>query len=87
MSPRAISALTAIGFDADDTLWHNERVFRLTEERFAALLGAGEWSRRKEKIAAIASLPIANIPAILTAAGTAVAFYCAIFSLPRQRVG
>jgi putative hydrolase of the HAD superfamily len=32
-------ALTTIGFDADDTLWHNERFFRLTEERFAALLG------------------------------------------------
>jgi putative hydrolase of the HAD superfamily len=31
-------ALTTIGFDADDTLWHSERVFRLTEERFAELL-------------------------------------------------
>ncbi|MEZ5831077.1 MAG: HAD family hydrolase [Dongiaceae bacterium] len=30
--------LTTIGFDADDTLWHSERVFRLTEERFAAML-------------------------------------------------
>src|SRR4051794_4845204 len=39
-----------------------------------ALLGAGEWSRRKESISNIAALPIANIPAILTAAGTAVAF-------------
>lgn len=27
-----------VGFDADDTLWHNERAFRLTQERFAALL-------------------------------------------------
>lgn len=33
-------ALTTIGFDADDTLWQNEQFFRLTEERFAALLGA-----------------------------------------------
>lgn len=40
----------------------------------AALLGAGEWSRRKESISNIQALPIANIPAILTAAGTAVAF-------------
>jgi uncharacterized membrane protein len=40
----------------------------------AALLAAGEWTRRKEQIAAIAAIPIANIPAILTAAGTAVAF-------------
>ncbi len=30
--------LTAIGFDADDTLWQNERFFRLTQERFAGLL-------------------------------------------------
>ena len=30
--------LTAIGLDADDTLWHNDRFFRLTEERFIALL-------------------------------------------------
>jgi putative hydrolase of the HAD superfamily len=27
-----------IGFDADDTLWHNERFFRLTEARFTDLL-------------------------------------------------
>jgi len=39
-----------------------------------ALLGAGEWTRRRESIAEIEALPIANIPAILTAAGTAVAF-------------
>jgi putative hydrolase of the HAD superfamily len=30
--------LTTIGFDADDTLWHSERAFRLTEARFAELL-------------------------------------------------
>ncbi|MCV0427078.1 MAG: HAD hydrolase-like protein [Roseibium sp.] len=30
--------ITTLGFDADDTLWHNERMFRLTEERFTALL-------------------------------------------------
>lgn len=34
MSPR----LTTIGFDADDTLWHNERFFSLTQDHFAALL-------------------------------------------------
>src|SRR5207237_6609940 len=39
-----------------------------------ALLAAGEWTRRRESLSAIAALPIANIPAILTAAGTAVAF-------------
>jgi putative hydrolase of the HAD superfamily len=30
--------LTAIGFDADDTLWHHERFFQLTQARFAELL-------------------------------------------------
>jgi putative hydrolase of the HAD superfamily len=30
--------ITTIGFDADDTLWHNESFFRLTQDRFAALL-------------------------------------------------
>ncbi|WP_406648227.1 HAD family hydrolase [Aliisedimentitalea scapharcae] len=32
------SPLTTIAFDADDTLWHNERFFRLTQDRFAGLL-------------------------------------------------
>lgn len=38
--------LTTIGFDADDTLWHNERFFRLTQARFTALLAGhadGAW--------------------------------------------
>ena len=30
--------VTTIGFDADDTLWHNERFFQLTQARFAGLL-------------------------------------------------
>jgi putative hydrolase of the HAD superfamily len=33
-----MDSLTTIGFDADDTLWHNEKVFRLTQARFAELL-------------------------------------------------
>ena len=33
-----MSRITAIGFDADDTLWHNERFYRLTQDRFASLL-------------------------------------------------
>jgi putative hydrolase of the HAD superfamily len=32
------SGITAIGFDADDTLWQNETFFRLTEQRFTELL-------------------------------------------------
>lgn len=30
--------LQTIGFDADDTLWHNERFFKLTQDRFEELL-------------------------------------------------
>ena len=33
-----MASLTTIGFDADDTLWQNEQFFRLTEQRFQALL-------------------------------------------------
>ena len=33
-----VKMITTIGFDADDTLWQNERVFRMTQDRFAALL-------------------------------------------------
>ena len=32
------ASLTTFGFDADDTLWQNERFFRLTQERFTGLL-------------------------------------------------
>jgi putative hydrolase of the HAD superfamily len=34
----APARLTAIGFDADDTLWDHERYFQLTQARFAELL-------------------------------------------------
>lgn len=30
--------ITTIGLDADDTLWHNETFFRLTQDRFAQLM-------------------------------------------------
>ncbi|HXY90218.1 MAG TPA: DUF2339 domain-containing protein, partial [Xanthobacteraceae bacterium] len=40
----------------------------------AALLAAGEWARRQEKLSGIAGLPTAHIPSILTAAGTTVAY-------------
>ncbi|VAW12556.1 Hydrolase, haloacid delahogenase-like family [hydrothermal vent metagenome] len=36
--PADIAALSTIGFDADDTLWHNEQYFKLTEARFTELL-------------------------------------------------
>ena len=39
-----------------------------------ALIAAGEWARRSERLAGIAGLPSAHIPSILTAAGTVVAY-------------
>ena len=33
-----MTRLSTIGFDADDTLWQNEQFYRMTQERFAALL-------------------------------------------------
>ncbi|MGV8856419.1 MAG: HAD family hydrolase [Devosia sp.] len=33
-----MAAITTIAFDADDTLWQSEQYFRLTQQRFAALL-------------------------------------------------
>ena len=30
--------ITTVGLDADDTLWHNETIFRLTQDRFCELL-------------------------------------------------
>ena len=32
------AAVTTVGLDADDTLWHNETIFRLTHARFVDLL-------------------------------------------------
>jgi uncharacterized membrane protein len=40
----------------------------------AALIVAGEWARRSEKLSGVTGLPTAHIPSILTAAGTAVAY-------------
>jgi putative hydrolase of the HAD superfamily len=34
----AAMSITTVGLDADDTLWHNETLFRLTHDRFADLL-------------------------------------------------
>jgi putative hydrolase of the HAD superfamily len=34
----AAMSITTVGLDADDTLWHNETIFRLTHDRFADLL-------------------------------------------------
>ena len=36
--PAGTANLSAIGFDADDTLWQNEQFYRLTQNRFTDLL-------------------------------------------------
>ena len=33
-----MTRITAVGLDADDTLWHNERYFHMTQARFADML-------------------------------------------------
>lgn len=38
MKRAAPGHITTIGFDADDTLWQNEQFFRITQDRFQALL-------------------------------------------------
>ena len=40
----------------------------------AALIGFGEWERRNSRLAGIGAVPSADIPSILTAAGTAIAY-------------
>jgi putative hydrolase of the HAD superfamily len=46
--------LTTIGFDADDTLWHNMRYYELTEARFTALLADyAEADHLSERLAAL----------------------------------
>ena len=40
----------------------------------AILVAVGEWSRRQENLSGLPGLPSANIPSILTAAGTTVAY-------------
>lgn len=45
--------ISTLGFDADDTLWHNERVFRMSQDRFAALLsGAADPDHLAERLLA-----------------------------------
>lgn len=36
--PYGFTMIDTIGFDGDDTLWHNESLFSMTQERFRALL-------------------------------------------------
>jgi putative hydrolase of the HAD superfamily len=48
-----------IGLDADDTLWHNETLFRLTHERFNALLAP--WADAPQVEDALATVERRNL--------------------------
>jgi putative hydrolase of the HAD superfamily len=52
-------ALTAIGFDADDTLWQNEQFYRLTEARFLDLLA--DYGNRDEVAARLLAAEKRNL--------------------------
>jgi len=52
--------LTTIGFDADDTLWHNERFFVLTQDHFASLLA--EHTDRETLMARLLAAEKRNLP-------------------------
>lgn len=53
--------ITTIGFDADDTLWHSESHFAVTEERFAALVRP--WMRGDEAAARLLERERSNLVA------------------------
>ena len=52
--------LTAIGFDADDTLWHNERFFALTQAHFADLLS--DYTEKADLMARLLAAERRNLP-------------------------
>lgn len=52
-------ALSAIGFDADDTLWHNEDHFAATEEAFADLVAP--WASAEQASESLLATEIHNL--------------------------
>ena len=51
--------ITTIGLDADDTLWHNETLFRLTQDRFCELLS--ETAEAEVTLARLAEVEARNL--------------------------
>jgi putative hydrolase of the HAD superfamily len=45
--------ITAIAFDGDDTLWHNESIFSVTQERFRSLMRPYQSEQLDERLFAI----------------------------------
>lgn len=54
-------SITLIGLDADDTLWHNETIFRMTHDRFNDLLA--DYAAPEEVEAHLAAVERRNIGA------------------------
>lgn len=54
-----MSRPSIIGLDADDTLWHNETLFRMTQARFQALLAP--WADAQRVEAALAEVEHRNL--------------------------
>ncbi|UTP38514.1 HAD family hydrolase [Phenylobacterium sp. LH3H17] len=52
-------SITTVGLDADDTLWHNENIFRLNHDRFCDLLA--EVAERGELEAKLAEVERRNL--------------------------
>jgi len=53
------SAITTLGVDADDTLWHHETVFRLTQDRLADLLSP--YAERADLLGRLAQIEGRNL--------------------------
>jgi putative hydrolase of the HAD superfamily len=51
--------ITTVGLDADDTLWHNETLFHLTQDRFRALLA--DWAPAEVLTARLAEVERRNL--------------------------
>ncbi|NJC41447.1 putative hydrolase of the HAD superfamily [Brevundimonas alba] len=45
--------ITTVGLDADDTLWHNETIFRLTQTRFLELLSEHDTEAVQQRLAEV----------------------------------
>ncbi len=60
MTPAPTNRVTTIGFDADDTLWHNERFFAMTHIRFAELLS--DHAEKEDLMARLLCAEKRNLP-------------------------
>jgi putative hydrolase of the HAD superfamily len=51
--------ITTLGLDADDTLWHNETIFRLTHERFCDLMAP--YAAREDLLSQLSAVERRNL--------------------------